>query len=566
MKSTIQGNREMISVDKKVTLRIFGENRQYAPDTTYEQIAKEYASRFENDIVLVKLNNNLRELRKRVTEDGELEFVTTSDKAGFMTYKRSVVMLMQVAARNVKKKENYSVHVMHSIGDGNYCELENKEEVTQEFLLSLKIEMMRLVDEDLPIEKEVISTSQAMRMFEERGMYERVNLFKYRLRSTVSICKLDGYYDYYYGHMVNSTGVLKYFDLCPYEDGFMLIYPKQKTPTVIDEFKPLEKFYGALKEGNEWGRMLGIGSIGALNDKIAAGEAAKTILVMEALQEKRIADIAARIASDPRKKFVLIAGPSSSGKTTFSHRLSIQLTAQGLIPHPISLDDYYVDREFTPRDENGEYDFECLEAIDVEQFNKDMTALQQGKKVHMPTFNFKTGLREYAGKTLQLGEEDVLVIEGIHGLNEKLSYALDEESKFRIYISALTQLNIDEHNALPTTDGRLIRRMVRDARTRNTPAQATFARWDSVRRGEELHIFPHQENVDVMFNSALIYELAVLKPYAVPLLMGIDHDSPEYVEAKRLLKMLDYVLPIPGEDIAKNSIIREFIGGSIFNV
>lgn len=290
------------------------------------------------------------------------------------------------------------------------------------------------------------------------------------------------------------------------------------------------------------------------------------ILVQEALMERKIGEIAQQIATNADKKFVMIAGPTSSGKTSFSHRLSIQLMAQGLHPHPIALDDYYVNRVDTPRDEKGEYDFECLEAIDIELFNHDMTALMNGETVEMPTYNFKTGKREYRGNRKTLGKQDILVLEGIHGLNDKLSYSLPGSSKTKIYISALTQLNIDEHNNLPTTDGRLIRRMVRDARTRNITARETFARWDSVRRGEERHIFPFQEEADIMFNSALVYEIAVLKTYAEPLLFHIGQDCPEYMEAKRMLKFLDYFLPVPSDDVAKNSILREFIGGSCFNV
>ena len=288
--------------------------------------------------------------------------------------------------------------------------------------------------------------------------------------------------------------------------------------------------------------------------------------MQEAIQESGIARIAEQIVEAGNKKFVMIAGPSSSGKTTFSHRLSIQLAAHGMKPHPIAVDNYFVNREHTPLDEFGEKDYECLEAIDVEQFNKDMLALLNGERIELPVFNFKTGQREYKGDFLQLGKEDILVIEGIHGLNDKLSYALPKESKFKIYISALTQLNIDEHNRIPTTDGRLIRRIVRDARTRGTSAKDTIARWPSVRRGEEKNIFPYQEEADVMFNSALIYELAVLKPYAEAILFGIPKDAPEYIEAKRLLKFLDYFIGISSEDILKNSLMREFVGGSVFNV
>ena len=312
--------------------------------------------------------------------------------------------------------------------------------------------------------------------------------------------------------------------------------------------------------------MLEIDTVGALNDVIAAGRMQEIVLTQEALFEERIGRLADRIAGADGRKFIMIAGPSSSGKTTFSHRLSIQLAARGLKPHPFPLDDYYVDRDKSPRDENGELDLECLEALDIELFNHDMNELLAGKRVNLPIFNFKTGKREYKDKFMQLGAEDVLVIEGIHGLNDRLSYSLPVESKFKIYISALTQLNVDEHNYLPTTDGRLIRRIVRDARTRGTSAKETIAMWDSVRRGEEKYIFPFQESADEMFNSALIYELAVLKLYAEPLLFAIDKECPEYIEAKRLLKFLDYFLPMPTEGISQNSIIREFIGGSCFPV
>ena len=350
-----------------------------------------------------------------------------------------------------------------------------------------------------------------------------------------------------------------------YQDGFVLLFPGKEAKKV-SEFVPSDKLFFTLKRSRDWGKLQQIDTIGALNDAIAAGKTQEMILTQEALFEERIGALAEMIVKEEGKKFIMIAGPSSSGKTTFSHRLSIQLAAKGLKPHPFPLDDYYVDRDKCPRDENGELDFECLESLDVELFNHDMNELLAGKAVNLPIFNFKTGKREYKDKIMQLGKDDVLVIEGIHGLNDKLSYSLPVESKFKIYISALTQLNIDEHNYLPTTDGRMIRRIVRDARTRGTSAKETIAMWDSVRRGEEKNIFPFQEGADVMFNSALIYELAVLKIYAEPLLFAIDKDCPEYLEAKRLLKFLDYFLPMSPDGIGQNSIIREFIGGSCFNV
>jgi len=366
--------------------------------------------------------------------------------------------------------------------------------------------------------------------------------------------------------MPPSTGMLKYFDLMKYEEGFLLVLPSRKKPTVVDPFVPRKKLYVTLNESNKWAKMMEVTNVASLNDIIAEGKINELILVQEALQEKKISDIAEMIKNRADSKFIMIAGPSSSGKTTFSYRLTIQLKAHGLKPHPIAIDNYFVDRERTPIDEDGNPNFEALEAIDLEQFNKDMTDLLNGKTVDIPYFNFISGKREYRGNYLRLGPEDILVIEGIHGLNDALSYSLPRESKFKIYISALTQLNIDEHNRIPTTDGRLLRRMVRDARTRGASAQKTIAMWPSVRRGEDEYIFPFQEDADVMFNSALIYELAVLKQYAEPILFGIDRNSKEYVEAKRLLKFLDYFISTPADTVPNNSILKEFIGGSCFKV
>lgn len=565
-------------------VEVAGKKIEVPEGTTFLELAKQYQEQYEEDIVLASFNKRLRELNKHVEADGELTFFTTGDKVGRKAYRRSATLLMQRAVHNLWGKEGISVKVLFSISKGYYCELRQgtpivedkplctddvKEktlvQMDQKKLLELKVEMIRLVDADIVFEKESIDTEDAVLLFANLGMEDKEKLFKYRRSSRVNIYEIGNYKDYYYGYMVPSTGYLKYFDLTLMEDGFVLLYP-DKNAKVVEEFKPSMKLFHTLKDSKEWGEMLDMGTIGALNDKIASGDMQEMILTQEALMEERIGKLAEMIAQSHNKKFIMIAGPSSSGKTTFSHRLSIQLAAKGLKPHPFPLDDYYVDRDKAPLDENGELDLEALEALDIELFNHDMNELLQGKRVELPVFNFKTGKREYKGKYMQLGPEDVLVIEGIHGLNDKLSYSLPVESKFKIYISALTQLNIDEHNCLPTTDARLIRRIVRDARTRGTSAQETIAMWDSVRRGEERNIFPFQEGADVMFNSALIYELAVLKTYAEPLLFAISHDAPEYMEAKRLLKFLDYFLPMASDGIGQNSIIREFIGGSCFNV
>ena len=458
--------------------------------------------------------------------------------------------------------------MQHSIGQGYYCEFRHKDAICvpdRKMLSSLKEKMQDFVKADLPIIKYNMNTQDASARFREMGRMDKVRLMRYRRSSRVNVYELQGFPDYYYGYMVPSTGYLEYFDLLLYQNGFMLMFPG-KDPKVVAEFSASDKLFNTLNDSAQWGIDMGIRTVGELNDVIASGRIQDMILVQESYMEQKIGDIAETIASDRRKKFVLIAGPSSSGKTTFSHRLSIQMTAHGLKPHPISLDDFYCNREETPLDENGEFDFECLEALDIPLFNQCMTDLLAGKEVTLPVFNFKTGHREYRQKPLKMGPDDVLVIEGIHGLNEKLSYELPKENKYKIYISALTQLNIDDHNNLSTADGRLIRRMVRDARTRNTTARETLARWHSVRRGEEKNIFPYQEEADIMFNSALIYELSVLKLYAEPLLFSIDTTCPEYPEAKRLLKFLDYFLPVPGENIGHNSILREFIGGSCFHV
>ncbi len=531
-------------------------------------IAADFQKYFSDDIILAIYNGKLRELNKSIDKEGVLSFVTTSSRDGKKTYRRSVTLLMQKAVEHIFGSDN-CVRVIHSLGEGYYCELyaENgeKKQITDEILYNITDEMNYLVDENLPITKHSVKTDKAEDLFRLKGMNDKERLFHYRRSSRVNLYNLDGLDDYFYGFMAPSTGMLKYFKLEKYEEGFILLFPKSGSMEV-EPFHTSKKLYDTLKESREWSKMLGIGNIGALNDAIASGEGQNVMLLQEAIMEKNIGKVAEMIAKDSNKKFVMIAGPSSSGKTSFANRLSIQLTAKGLKPHSLSLDDYYADREFCPRNPDGSFDYECLEALDVKKFNEDMVELLNGNEIMMPSFNFKTGKREYRGKKLRLGDDDILVIEGIHGLNDKLSHMLPGESKFKIYISALTQLNIDEHNPLPTTDGRLLRRIVRDARTRGTTAQETIAMWPSVRNGEEKYIFPFQDEADVMFNSALLYEISVLKVYAEPLLFQIPRESDEYLEAKRLLKFLDYFLPMPSEGISKNSLLREFVGGSCFNV
>lgn len=552
---------------EQITVKVYGENIQVPAGTTLLELAKRFEEREEHAIVLAYLDGKLCELFKEVTDHCEVQFLTLADEIGFSSYKRSTTLLMLKAIDDVMEhSRDFQVRIMYSLGNGYYCEMEGLPEgMSEDLLFSIKRRMKELVWADIPIRKESVSTDTAMRRFAAKGMEDKVHLFQYRRVSAANLYSIEDYVDYHYGYMVPSTGYIQCFDLILYSAGFVLQMPAMEEPETLAPFEPRKKLFRVLKESEDWSTMLGVDTVGALNDVIAGGGVGDLMLVQEALQEKKIAEIAERIEREG-KKVVLIAGPSSSGKTTFSHRLSIQLRAHGMHPHPIALDDYFVNRVDTPKDANGKYDFECIEAIDRKQFNEDLTRLLAGELVELPRFNFHTGLREYKGDFKQLNSGDVLVIEGIHGLNPKMTEQLPDNSKFKIYISALTSLNIDQHNRISTTDGRLIRRIVRDARTRGNSAQDTIAMWSSVRRGEERNIFPYQEEADVMFNSALIYELSVIKQYAEPLLFAISHDTPEYLEAKRLLKFLDYFLGVSGEAVPNNSILREFIGGSCFNV
>lgn len=549
-----------------IQLKIDTQIKTYSEDVTWQVVAEEYQKEYADEILLVQVNGKLQELQEKIRE-GEVQFITTRQKPGISAYKRSATLLMLKAFYAVAGPENVEkVIVDFSIGKGFFVEARGNFTLNQELLDQVKAKMQEYVDQEIPILKRSISTDDAIERFHRHRMYDKERLFRYRRVSRVNVYSIDGFEDYFYGYMVPNTKYIRYFDLKLYEYGFVLMLPSMMAPTVLPQFAPLPKLFHTLADSSLWGQRLDLETVGALNDKIAEGDMSHLIMIQEALQEKRIAEIAAQIAERKTAKIVMIAGPSSSGKTTFSHRLSVQLEAIGLKPHPIAVDNYFVNRIDSPKDENGNYNYEILECLDVEQFNQDMQALLRGEQVELPYYNFKKGEREYKGDFLKLRKEDILVIEGIHCLNNRLSYSLPRESKFKIYISALTQLNIDEHNRIPTTDGRLLRRMIRDARTRGTSARDTIRMWPSVRKGEEENIFPYQEEADAMFNSALIYELAVLKQYVEPLLFGIPKNCPEYTEAKRLLKFLDYFIGVSSEDIPKNSILREFIGGSCLDV
>ena len=544
------------------------EERRYEAGTTYQKIAEDFQLYFPHQIVLVMINGSrLQELNSTLDRDCKIDFLTTADQVGHETYRRSMSFLMIKAVHDVGEHQGVKrVRIHFSVSKGYYCTIEGNVKLDQYFLDQVTERIHQLCEERILIRKRSIRTSEAVDLFHEYQMYDKERLFEYRIGSSVNIYSINEFEDYFYGYMVPDTGYLRYFSLHLYDEGFVLQMPTVEEPEDVPPFQPKEKLFQVLKESVLWGDVQDIETVGALNERVTKHDMQEAVLVQEAHQERQIGEIAKQIANKKGVKMILIAGPSSSGKTTFSHRLSIQLRVNGLHPHPIAVDNYFVNREDTPKDENGNYNFECLEAIDVERFNRDMVALLNGEEVYLPIFDFKTGKRTDSVVPKQLGEYDILVVEGIHCLNPKLTEMLDDSRKFKIYISALTQLNVDEHNRIPSTDGRLIRRIVRDARTRGTSATKTIAMWKSVRDGEEKNIFPYQEEADVMFNSSLLYELAVLKQYVEPLLFGVDKSAPEYTEAKRLLKFFDYFVGIGSEFIPTNSLLREFIGGGCFQV
>ncbi len=555
-----------IGTMQKQTVTIDGVGYDYPRGTPFRRIAADFQDRYPDDILLVNRDGKLCELHKTLDRDCALRLVTARDVPGIQTYERSAVFLMIKAFYDVAGPENVDrLSVDYSLSRSLFLRAQGGFTLDQALLDRVEARMREMSAAALPIEKRSLNTDDAMELFRREGLVHKAQLLSFRVNSHVNVYELDGFVDYFYGYMVPDASYIRCFGLELFEDGFVLRLPTLKDPSRLGDFKPSLKVFRELHSSTQRSEALGVSNVAELNNAIAQGQATPLILSYEAMMEKKIGDIAAGIAARKEVRFVMIAGPSSSGKTTFSHRLSTQLRACGLHPHPIATDNYFKNREDTPRDEMGNYDFEGLGAMDVAQFNEDMVRLLRGETVEMPTYNFKRGLREYNGDTLTLGDGDVLVIEGIHCLNDAFTQALPRESKYRIYISCLTTLNIDDHNRIPTTDARLLRRIERDARTRGYKAQATIKMWPSVRRGEENNIFPFQDSADMVFNSSLIYETALLKPYVQPLLFGVPRDSEEYIEAKRLLKFLNYFLPIPGDNIPKTSIMREFIGGGCYH-
>jgi uridine kinase len=506
----------------------------------------------KNPLVAVVVNGELRELTYPIHMDARLAPVCMADSDGARIYRRSLTFLLGAAFDD------------HSVSSGGYfCQVIGRPVLGEEELADLHARMQDWVAQDAVFQRQEVKLAEAMAYFEAKGYYDKVRLLAHRQKVYVTLYQLGEYRDYHHGYMVPSTGYLKWFDLTPAGGGFILRFPQRKAPTELQPMPQYPKLLAAFRQYGQWLERLGIDSVGALNDAMQAGRSREVILVSEALHEQNIAAIASQIDERGQAaRVVLIAGPSSSGKTTFSRRLAVQLLALGLSPFALELDSFFVDREQTPRGEDGNYDFEALEALDLDLLGKCLKKLVSGQEVELPHYNFKSGRRE-TGQTVRLGSEQIIILEGIHGLNPRLVPASLTGHAFRVYSSCLTQLNLDRHNRVPTTDTRLLRRIVRDARERGYSAQQTIGRWEAVREGEEKYIFPYQENADAMFNSALVYELSALKAHAEPILRQVPHSTSEYIEAKRLLAFLEWFLPVDLDLIPDNSILREFIGGSI---
>ncbi len=514
---------------------------------------------FDAPIVAAIINNEIHELTYPVENESHCQPVTMSTADGARIYRRSLVFLLELAFGELFP--NAKLTIDHSVSSGGfYCQVTERSRLTQGELDSLKIHMQKLVDEDHPFGRRQVPIQEAIQYFKELGYDDKVRLFSHRHKDYLTLYSFDERMDYLHGYMVPSTGYLRWFALSLTNGGFTLQFPRRHAPTHLESMDDYPKLLNTFRQYGDWLTRLDIDNVGALNDATQSGRADEIVLVSEALHEQNVADIAQQIAQK-NSRIILIAGPSSSGKTTTSRRLAIQLLARGISPFPLELDNYFVDRTKTPLDEDGNFDFETIDALDITRLGQDIEKLLGGDKVQLPRFNFKVGMSE-AGDVIQLKDGQPLILEGIHGMNPRLISDRWADSAFRIYVSALTQLNLDRHNRVSTTDTRLIRRMVRDARERGYSASQTISRWESVRRGEKRHIFPYQENADVMFNSALVYELAALKPLVEPLLRQVQHRAPEFIEARRLLAFLEWFLPLDASLIPANSIVREFIGGS----
>jgi uridine kinase len=527
--------------------------------TQVGEFLKQVKDDFDAPIVAAIINNEIHELTFPVETESHCQPVTMQTADGARIYRRSLIFLLELAFADLFPKAKLTID--HSVSSGGfYCQVTGRDELTVSELDTLKTHMRQLVEEDWPFERRQVPIQDAIEYFGRLGYDDKVRLFSHRQKDYLTVYTLGQYMDYLHGYMVPSTGYLRWFGLKPTNGGFTLQFPRRNAPTHVEPMGEYPKLLNTFRQYGDWLKSLDIDNVGALNDAIQEGRADEIVLVSEALHEQHIADIAQQIVQK-NARIILIAGPSSSGKTTSSRRLAVQLLARGISPFPLELDNYFVNRDQTPLGADGKPDFERLEALDLALLSQDIEKLLNGEKTQLPRYNFKLGRRE-AGDLIQLKDGQPLILEGIHGLNPRLLSDRWTGSAFRIYVSALTQLNLDRHNRVSTTDTRLIRRIVRDARERGYSATQTISGWESVRRGEKRHIFPYQENADVMFNSALVYELAVLKPLAEPLLRQVAYRDPEFIEARRLLAFLEWFLPMDESLIPANSIVREFLGGS----
>ena len=548
----------------EIIIQNIDQRKKYPLGTTLQEIVQDLKLNLKHPIIGAMVNNKLKELDYAIFKPKTIKFIDLTHPDGMRMYVRSLSFILIKAAKTLFPNKRLTIE--HSVSNGYYCEFdgENKE-LSIADILNLQQEMNRIIDLDLPFIREEILTEEAIELFEKHGAQNKADLFKTRKLIYTSVYKLDGIPDYFYGYLAPSTGYIKIFDLYKYYNGMLLRVPTIKEPDKVAPIIIQDKMFEIFQEHKQWNEIIKGDTDGKLNEATDKGTISNIIMVSEALQEKKISKIADQIHErNPMPQIILISGPSSSGKTTTAKRLEIQLKVLGVFPQVISLDNYFVNREDTPLDENGEYDFENIEALDLALFNKQLLQLLNGEQVEVPRFNFETGKRYYGGDYLLLEKNTVLLIEGIHALNPQLTKEIPNNAKFKIYVSALTALCMDEHNRIPTTDNRLIRRIVRDYQYRGYSAQETIKRWPSVRRGEEKYIFPYQEEADIMYNSALLFELGVLKQYAEPILREVSPKTPEYAEATRLLKFFTYLSNISEKEIPPTSILREFLFGSSF--
>jgi uridine kinase len=541
------------------------QRKRLKPGLNLLEVAKAFELELGHPILGAMVNNELKELEYEVYTPKSIRFIDITHPAGMRMYQRSLFFVLQKAVKDTVPGGR--VRIEHSVSKGFYCEIDGLNEPLElPLIFNIGDRMRQIVEEDLPIRRDKVLTKDVVKLFNEIGHHEKASLFETRSTIYTSVYYINNTADYFFGCLVPSTGYLKVFDLVKYYQGMLLMVPKRSKPEEIEDIVLQNKMFDIFQEYKDWVEILGVGNVAAFNQQVKKGKTSELIKISEALHERKVIQIADQIINRKGKvKVVLISGPSSSGKTTFAKRIAIQLRVAGLNPHTISLDNYFVDRELTPKDENGEYDFEALDALDINYFNNDLIHLLNGEEVELPKFSFENGKRFFDGTRLMIEESGIIIIEGIHALNPNLTPLIENDKKFLIYISALTSLSIDGTNRIPTTDNRLIRRIIRDFKYRGYSALDTISRWDSVRRGEEHNIFPFQEEADVMFNSALLYEFGILKTFAEPILRAVPMNAPEYAEAKRLMKFLDFFVHIPYDEIPPTSILREFLGGSTFS-